>query len=132
MIKNMKICSFFLERTQIENVLIHQLPPRVSQPGSSSFVGTPQLQGQPVQFSQFSNSTGRGLKTTAYTRDLQRRPPYPVRGGGGGGAIYLDPNALMTQASASLASAEDIQLESDYSSLTNGVFSTTDIGPSLR
>ena len=65
--KKYEIFSFFLERTQIENVLIHQLPPRVSQPGSSSFVGTPQLQGQPVQF---SNSTGRGLKTSAYTRDL--------------------------------------------------------------
>ena len=70
-----------------------------------------------------TSTTGGWLKTSAYARDLQRRPPYPARGGG---AIYLDLNSLMNQA-ASLASAEEVHLESDYLSLTNAVYSTTDI-----
>ena len=83
-------------------------------------VPTFQLSGQSDRQTKLA---GARLKTTAYTRDFQRGEPYPTRGG----EIYLEPSRMLQAASSQVVEGH----ESEYSSFTNPIFSSTDQGPNL-
>ena len=114
----------------MENIEIHHLHHAAQQPvfnQTSQACALPavprfQLSAKP---DRQANLTGARLKTTAYTRDFQKGVPYPTRGGVG--EIYLDPSRIMIQAASQVAEGH----ESEYSSFTNPVFSSTDMGPNL-
>ena len=110
------------ERTQVENIEIRRLHPQPAGNQMSQACALPAVPmfQPPGQSDRQTKLAGARLKTTANTRDFQSGEPYPTRGG----EIYLDPSRMLQAASSQVA-------ESEYSSFTNPIFSSTDQGPNL-